>query len=126
MVSIPKSLNQLRHRLTSIRDQVLRTACEVREGHLADVDAQVVIKRGEHFAELHWTLCSFAAQAIRGADDLSGFHAAARQHRTRNPGPVIAPGILVDGWSATELAPHDYRNILVQTALMQIFDQRAE
>src|SRR5688572_30392293 len=47
-----KSLNQFRHGLTSISDQVLRTACEVREGYLADVDAKVLVKRGEHFAKL--------------------------------------------------------------------------
>src|SRR5437870_4882690 len=70
-------LNQFGHWLTSVRDQVLRPACEVREGYLADVNPKVVIKRGEHFAKLHGTLRSFAAQAIRRADDLSVLHAAA-------------------------------------------------
>src|SRR5439155_6948850 len=36
------------------------------------------------------------------------------------------PAILVDGRRTTELAPNDYCNILVQSALVQIFDQRAE
>src|SRR5207247_3009117 len=41
------ALNQFRHRLASIGDQVLRTAGEVWDGYLTDVNAQVVIKRGE-------------------------------------------------------------------------------
>src|SRR5437660_11150260 len=39
---------------------------------------------------------------------------------------MIAPAILVDGRRTTELTPHNHRNIFVQSALVQIFDQRAE
>ena len=64
-----ESLNQFRHRLTSVRNQILRTACEIRDGYLADVNAKVLIKRGEDFAKLHGPFHRFAAQTIRRGDD---------------------------------------------------------
>src|SRR5215472_4231374 len=105
---VSTSLNQFRHRLTSSLDQVLRAAREVWNRDLADVDAKIVIKRGEHFTKLHRTLGSLAAETIRCADDLSMFHAAACKHCTGDSGPMITPGILVDRWRAPEFAPHNH------------------
>src|SRR5205823_4519779 len=65
---VRKGLNQFRDWLTAVGDQVLRTAREVGEGYLANVNAKVPIKRGEHFAKLHGTLRRFATQAISSAD----------------------------------------------------------
>ena len=62
------SLNKFWHRLTPGLDQVLGTACEVGKRYLADVNAEVVIKRGEHFTELDRALVSFSAQAIGCAE----------------------------------------------------------
>src|SRR5262249_35841440 len=95
-------LNEFRHRLTPGLDQVLGTACEVGKRYLADVNAEIVIKCGEHFTELDRPLVSFSAQAIGCTDDLSMFHAAAGQHSARNSRPMISPGILVDRRCAAE------------------------
>src|SRR5947207_10594579 len=54
------------------------------------------------------------------------FHTTAGQHCAGNSGPMITTGILVDGWRATELAPYDDRNILIQSAQVQIFHQCAK
>src|SRR2546429_8384130 len=39
---------------------------------------------------------------------------------------MIASRVFVDGWGATKLAPDHEGNVLVQTALVQILDERAD
>ena len=39
---------------------------------------------------------------------------------------MIASRVFVDGWGAAKLAPDDEGNVLVETALMQILDERAD
>ena len=85
-----------------------------------------MIKRGEDFAELHGPLGGLAAETIRRANHLAGLHAASEEQPARDARPMIASAVLVDGGRAAELAPNDHRNILVQSALVQILDQRAE
>ena len=67
-----------------------------------------------------------AAESIGRADDLARFHSAARQQGASELRPVIAPGIRVDLGRPSELAPRHYRHVFVQSALVQVLDQRAE
>src|SRR5256885_1997888 len=69
--------NQFLHRLAAGVHEVLRTTAEVVDGDFAHVDAEVVIKRREHVAELNRTLSRFAAEPVGGADHLAGLHPAA-------------------------------------------------
>ena len=45
------------------------------------------------------------------------------KQRTVDLRPVVAAGVLVDLRRAAELAPHDDRHVLVQPAVVQVFDQ---
>src|SRR5690242_9033663 len=78
-------LNQFRHRLTTSLDEVLWTPSQVRESHLADVNAKIMIKRREHFPKLHRTFGRFAAEPVGCPDHLSVFHAASGQYPAGNP-----------------------------------------
>src|SRR6266536_3462679 len=118
--------NHLFHRRTASIDEILRPAAQIGDGDLAHVDAEVVIERGEDVAELDRPLRCLAAQAIRGPDYLAGFHAAASEHAARDARPMVTAGVFVDGRGAPELAPDNDRNILVETALVQVLDQRAD
>ena len=106
--------------------EVLRATGEVGEGDLVRIKADTVVERGEDFAEVEGAVIGLAAEAVRGADDLAGPHAAAGQHGAGNLRPVVAAGVVVDLRRAAELAPKDHRHVLVQAALMQVLDQRAE
>src|SRR5436305_1729905 len=63
--------HQLFHRLVAV-DQKLRAAGEVGDGGLVHVDAEVVVERGEDFAELDGAVFGFGANSVGGADHLSG------------------------------------------------------
>src|SRR6185369_12844230 len=125
LLSFRFGLNQFLHRLTPIY-QILRTAGQIGDGGFIHVDAQVVIKRGKDFAELYGPVNWLAAQAVGRANNLSGFHPAAGEQSTGSFWPVIASGVFVNRWRATEFTPHHNRNVLVQAALVQIFDQRRD
>src|SRR5436190_21292002 len=73
---------------------------------------------------MHWALDGFAAKPIRRTNDLAHFHSPASEQRTRNTRPMIAPAILVDRGCATKFAPNNYRNIFVESALMDVFNER--
>ena len=90
---------------------------------LVDVDAQVVVERGEDFLEVDRAVLGLGAQAIGRADDLAGAHAAAGQQGAGDVGPVVAAGVLVDLGRAAEFAPDDDRDVLVQAAVVQVLDQ---
>src|SRR5207302_978047 len=118
--------NQFLHWLTAGIDEILRAACQIRDGGLAYVDAEVVVKRREDIAEQHGTFGGFAAPTVRRADGLAGPHAAAGEQSASDLRPMIAAGVLVDRRRAAKLAPHDDRDILVQPAPVQVLDQRAD
>src|SRR5438477_8907662 len=118
--------NQFLHRLAPGVHEVLRTTAEVVDGDFAHVNAEVVIKRREHVAELNRTLSRFAAEPVGGANHLTGLHPAAGQQSARHARPMVASRVVVDGWGAAKLAPDDEGNVLVQTALVQILDERAD
>ena len=94
------STHQLAHGLGPVRDEEIRAATQVRHSHLVHVDAEVVVERGEDFAEGNRALAGFAAQTISGADNLACSHAAARQHGAVGARPMVAAGVLVDGRGA--------------------------
>src|SRR5437867_3535623 len=68
--------DQFAHRFDAGVHKILRPALNVLNGCGANVDAQTVIKGGEHFLKLHWALHDFRADAVRSADHLAGAHAA--------------------------------------------------
>src|SRR5580765_8485376 len=85
-----------------------------------------MIEGGEDFAERHRSFAWLAAEAVGRANDLAGLHAATGQHGTGNARPVVATGIFVDGGGTAKFAPDDDRNVLVEAALVEVFDQGAE
>src|SRR5437660_1057924 len=118
--------NDLAQRLAARVHQVLWPASQIGNRHLVDIDAKAVIERREHVAELHGSFDRFAAQPISRSDYLSGLHTAACEQSARNARPVIAPCVFVDRRCAAKFAPDHDRDILVQTTLMNILDQRAQ
>jgi hypothetical protein len=62
---------------TPLVDEELGTPRLVLQVSLLYVDAEVVVEGGEHLLRVHRTFGRLAAQAIGGADDLPGAHAAA-------------------------------------------------
>ena len=91
-----------------------------------DVDAEVVVERGEDFAEGDGAVDGVFAQAVRRADHLAGPHAAAGQQGAADLRPVVAAGVFVDLRRAAEFAPDDDRHVAIQPALVQVFDQGAD
>ena len=91
-----------------------------------DVDAELMIERGEDVLIMHGPILWFLAKTVGRTDDLARSHATACKQRARRLGPVVSTGRLVDAWGATELTPGDDTDILVQTASMQIFYQRGD
>src|SRR6185503_15833970 len=83
------SPHQLPHRLGAVGHEELRASREVGNRDLVHVDAEVVIERGEDFAETHGPLAGFAPETVRRADDVAGLHATAGEHRAVRPRPVI-------------------------------------
>src|SRR2546422_664463 len=79
---------------------------KVSDGHLVHINTQIMIERGEAFAEGDWPRNRFAAEPVGRTDDLAGLDSAAGEHGAGNPRPMIAPGILVDSRRAAKLAPH--------------------
>ena len=88
-----------------------------------DVDAKLVIQRGEDVLVVHRAILRFLAQAVGRTDDLAHAHAAAGQKGTRGLGPVVSASRFVDARRAPEFAPGDDADILVEAAGVQIFDE---
>src|SRR5438874_8324186 len=123
--SLVIALNHFAQRLATGIDQMLWAASQVGHGHLVDVDAEVVIERGEHGPKLHWPFSRFAAKAISRADDLAGLHASGSQQSAGNARPMITAGVFVNRRGPSKFAPDHDRNILIEAALMNVFDQCA-
>ena len=64
------------------------------------------------------------AESVRGADGLSGAHAAG-QYCAAHLRPVIAPCAGVDLRRTAELASRDDRHVVQHAAHVEVFDQRA-
>src|SRR5581483_9270838 len=100
---VNRELHQFTH--GRIFDQVLRAAGGVVDERGVHVDAQVVVQRGEDFAVSDRAVGGVFAQAVGGADDLAGTHAAAGHEAATHRGPVVAARVVVDARRAAELAP---------------------
>src|SRR5262249_50074223 len=87
--------HQLPHRQGAVRDEESRAPGEIGDGRLADVNAEIVVKRGEDFSKSNRPFAGFAAETIGRADDLPRPDTPAGQDGAVGPGPVVAPGILV-------------------------------
>src|SRR5439155_2959210 len=111
------------HRRAAGVNQVLRAAAQVGDGDLGHVDVEVVIERGEDVAELDRAFRRLSTQTVRGADDLAGLQTAAGEQSAGDARPMVAAGVFIDGRSASELTPDDDGDILVETALVQVFHQ---
>ena len=90
------------------------------------VNTEVVVERREDILKGNGSVLDVGGLLVRRADDLAGPHAAAGQQGEIDRRPVVPAGSLVDDRRAAELAPDDDRDILVQPALMKVFDQRGE
>ena len=117
--------DQLADWLSPVEEEV-RAVGGVVDHRVLNVDAELVIKRGEDILVVHGPILRFLAQAVGRADDLAHAHAAAGQEGARRLGPVVSARGLVDAWGAAEFAPGDDADILVQAAGVQIFDQRGD
>ena len=95
--------NQFTHGLPAI-DEILGAAGEVGQGDAIGVEAQLMVERGEDFAEVDAAIHDFSAESISRADDLTGFHSATGEKGAANLRPVVASSVLVDLRRATELA----------------------
>ena len=117
------ALHQFGHGAASGFDEVVRAAGEVGDGGFVRVDAEVVVESGKDFAEPNGAFVGFAAESVCGADGLAGFHAAAGEQGAGDARPVIAAGVGVDFWGASEFAPDDDGNVFVHASLVKIVDQ---
>src|SRR5262249_11181344 len=106
--------------------QMLRAAGGIIHGVRHWVEAQIVIDRGHDFAESGGPGRGKFAQAVGGADDLAGLHAAAGHDGTAYLRPVVAAGAVVDARRAAEFAPGNYGHIVQHTAHVEVFHQSAE
>ena len=104
-------------------DEVLRAALSIEDGGFAEVDAHVVVERGEDLLKLHGSVGYFSADAVGCADDLSGAHSATGEQRERGFWPVVSAVHVVDFWGATKLAPNDHGNVFVHPAFMKVCEQ---
>src|SRR4051812_24403732 len=94
--------DQLRH-WPVLAHEILRTAGEISQLRGGDIDAQPLVERGEHLAEMDRPSVGQLSPAGRGADHLAAFQAAAGNYGAAHAGPVIASRIGVDFGGAAEL-----------------------
>src|SRR5688500_17698273 len=117
--------SQLRQRTELLVPEITRPTAEIIHGCGARIDLEMLIKGGKDFLKIDRALSRFPAEPVGRADDLAMPHSAARQRGAGNARPMIAPRILIDCGSASELAPDDHRHVLVQSALLQILNERS-
>ena len=117
--------DELADRLSAV-EQEMRAVGGVVDHGVLDVDAELVIERGEDILIVHGPILRFLAQAVGRTDHLAHPHAAAGQEGARGSGPVVAAGGFVDPRRAAEFAPGDHADVLVQAAGVQVFDQSGD
>src|SRR5262249_61924823 len=76
--------------------------------------------------EPHRPILDVSGSLVGRADDLAGAQAAAGQQGAVDRRPVIAAGLLVDRGGPAELAPRDHGDVLVEAAVVQVFDEGRE
>ena len=113
-------------RLGVVLNQVARPTVEIVEGGCIRVDAQRVIQRGVHLGEGYRPVAGLAAEAVGRTYDLSVIESTAGEQAARDARPMVAAGVFVDGRCAAELTPANDDDILVQSALVQIVDERSD
>ena len=69
---------------------------------------------------------ALAALPVGRADDLSTTHPTAGEQGHRHARPMIASDLRADPRRAPELAPDQHGDVLVQSALIQILDERRD
>ena len=98
----------------------------VGEGDFVHIDAEVMVERGEDFAEGDGAVCGLRADLVGGADDLAVAHVAASEHGAGDAGPVVAPAFGIDDGGAAKFPPDDDGDVLLHAALVQVCDEGAE
>ena len=96
-----------------LADQVLRTSRQVIELHVRDVDAQLMIQRGEDVPEMNRTGQRLLAPASGRAENLTSSHAATPDSRSaadladaaRDVADRVVAELLGNG--AADLAPRE-------------------
>ena len=104
----------------------MRPAVEVVAGGGVRINAKRVVQRGVHLAKGDRPFTGLSAEAVGRADDLPMLESAAGEQAAGDSRPVVAAGILVDGWCAAEFAPANHDDVLVETPLVEILDERRE
>src|SRR4051794_15607998 len=105
---------------------MLRAAGGVHHSRRFGVQTDAVIERGEDIAESYGAILGGLAEAVRAADHLARFEAAAGEQSATDLRPVIATGLFVDSRCAAELAPDHDRHILQHVEPFQIPEQGTE
>lgn len=116
-------LDQFRQRI-GVFQQILRTAGMVGELSCHRVNSKMTVKRGEDLAEVNGTVGDCSSMLIGCPNDLSITKAATGKKTATNGRPVVTPGVFVDLWCTAEFSPGDDGNVLVQSAFVEILDQR--
>ena len=106
--------------------QILRAAIEVGERCGGHVDAEVAVQRGVQLAVGDGPGDGFSCDPVGCPDDLARPHPAAGQQREVDLRPVIATHLRADLRRASELAQDDNGAILIESALVQVLDERAD
>ena len=107
-------------RLRVVLDEVMRSAVEVVDRGGVRINAKRVVQRGVHLAKGDRPFTGLSAEAVGRADDLPMLESAAGEQAAGDSRPVVAAGILVDGWCAAEFAPANHDDVLVETPLVEM------
>src|SRR5262249_14807618 len=91
-----------------VADKVCRAAVR-RVEDLARVDAEFRVDRRDEVLRREHPLDRGEALHVRGPDDLTAGHAAAREQYAHRVRPVVADRVLVDLWGAAELTQRDHQ-----------------
>ena len=122
-----RASDQFRQRLIlCVIHQILRSPGQIIDRGMIDIDSQTMIQRRKDLLKMDRPFGWILGQSIRFADNLPGSHPTTGQQRTANLRPVISPAFVVDARSSAEFSPDHDRRITIQSAFLQIIQQRGQ
>src|SRR5436190_12485427 len=122
-------------RNSRLRIQLMNRAARVENGDrtafrcaqfAVRVDAERFVNRPANVRRTHRAIRHLASGFVGGTDDFSAVDPGPREHHDAGVAPMIAPRILVDLWSAAELAHANDQCVFQQPALGHVINQRGE
>src|SRR5262249_47555927 len=119
-------LYKFTQRLVRVLGQVMRAAGQVRDPHLAYIDAKVSVECAVQLPVGHRSGNHLSGYPVRGADYLARLHATTRQERTVDLWPVIAAHLAIDPRRAPKLAEHGHGAIPIEATLAQVLQQSGD